>query len=101
MVLVVACQLTIDMVTRTATAGTVSRCGVFRERTATLYHKVWQNPVKGQSVIKAVFGQFFKVRYRVRCVLVIELDGHVAFCSLYYCFTHFCFFRGSKVSIMT
>ena len=79
-VLIVAVQFTVDVVTRSAGA-----CAI---RTSALDHKIWNYPVKGQSVVEAMLGQVDKVLYRVGCVVLEEFDLHHTFLRVYFCFFH-------------
>ena len=58
------------------------------ERTAALDHEVRDYPVERQPVVKTAFRQFAEVGHRARCLLVVELDGHVAFLGMNDSFGH-------------
>jgi hypothetical protein len=67
-VLVSACQLTFDFVTRAS--------GTIADGTAPLDHEVGDDPVKREPVVKSLLAQVNEVLYGVWGVLFVELHLH-------------------------
>jgi len=73
-------QLAIDFV---AGASTASAFGA-----STLNHKIGNDPVEVQTIVKAIFRKFYKVGDGAGSI-VIKKDGfHLAFCSMDLCYFH-------------
>jgi hypothetical protein len=82
-VLVVAIQLALDGVTRSP--GT---CAI---GASALDHKVRDHPMKSETVVKALFGQFHKIGYGFWGILLVKLYFHYTFTGVYLCCQHFSF----------
>jgi len=83
-VLILAGQFAVDAVAGATPTRTV---GI-----APLHHKVGNDAVKRNPVVKARFGQFHKISDRFRGVFLEEFDNHCTFIG-----THFSFFHAAKV----
>src|SRR5260221_9596634 len=67
----------------------------------TLDHKVGNDPVKNQSVIKTFFGKSYKIFYGVRGILFKEVDFHHSLFGMDFGYRHNSRFKiqGSKLNI--
>jgi hypothetical protein len=81
MVLIFTRKLTFDFVTWAAVSDPVG--------TATLNHKVWNNPMENKSVVEIMFREVDKVLYGIWSVFFKELDFHDAFFCMDFCNFHF------------
>lgn len=79
-VLIAAIELTIDGVTRAATAITT--------RATALNDKVGDDTVERQPIVVAIFREFNKVSNGVRGIFVVEFDFHRALFGFNICFGH-------------
>ena len=77
-ILVVAVQFTIDLVAGSSGTRTI--------RASALYDESGNDPVEGQVIVEAVFGQFDEIGYGIGGVMVIKFYFQCAFVGLNGCF---------------
>jgi hypothetical protein len=65
---------------------------------AALNHKVWDDPMESQSIIKSFFGKLDKVGHSVWRIFFIKVHGHDAFFGVYFSCFHVFIFIGFQWS---
>src|SRR5450759_1542073 len=87
MVLIITGQFAFNRITRT-TGPDSWIAHISGKRTAPLYNKIRNNPVKSKSVIEPFFCKCDEVFHSTRSIRFKETDLHCTFGSLYFCRSH-------------